>query len=388
MKTRQVRIVIKNLFLILRCFLFFVFNGRADKEILSPKSVIVVQRAKLGDMIVTTSVFRTIKEKYPNCRVTVIGNTMNKKVLEGNRDVDNYIVWVDDIDTMIARLELDHYDFGCITSPNFHSLTALYLSGIKSIAVPVIRNGWSPYETMSYKIIRRLVILKDHRMRHYVPREYLRLLEPIGINSQNIKKYIYWSEDGEKEVKKIISNIKLSYQWLIGIMPGAGNKIKQWPAERFGRVADYLVEKYNAHILIIGSEGNREEIREMLNVSTHKESMTDTSFVSIDELKALVSKLDFTVSVDTGPVYIAEATGVPTVDITGAIDTNEMSPNDGEYHLVVKSSGKPQIWTMNARIYDYNEARRQIESITIEMVIQAIDSLISKIENKRASQIK
>lgn len=388
MNTARIRIIAKNFLLVLRCFLFSISHGKADKEISLPKSVIIVQRGKLGDMIVTTAMFRAVKGSYPNCRVTVVGDAINKKVLEGNPDVDNYILWSDNLEAMVSRLETDHYDFGCITGPNFHSLAVLYLSGIKTIATPIIKNGWSPYETLPYKIIRSLTILKDHHMRRYVPREYLRLLEPIGIYTQNTKKYIYWSPKAEEKAREIISKIDRPYEWLVGIIPGAGNKVKQWPAERFGQVADYLVKKYNAHILVIGSESNRKEINQMLSVVNHKENVTDTSFTSIDEVKALVSKLDFTISVDTGPVFIAEASGVPTVDIAGSIHPDEMSPNDGNKHLVVASEGEPLIMTMNARTFDHEAARKQIEAITVEKVIQTVEKLIDKIKNKKASLIK
>lgn len=383
MNANQTRTFIKNFLIILRCFIFSIFHGKADRKVLTPRSVVIIQRGKFGDMIVTTAMFRAIKGAYPHCRVTVVGDAVNKKVLDGNPDVDNYILWSDHLEVMISRLQSDYYDFGCITGPNFYPLAALYLGGVKTIVAPVISNGWSPYETVSYKIIRRLVILKEHRMRSYVPREYLRLLEPISINTTNTKKYIYWTSRGEDKAKEIISKINRPYEWLVGIMPGAGNKVKQWPAERFGQIADYLIEKYNAHILIIGNESNRKEIDEMLTAVRKREGVTDTSFTSIDEVKALIPRLDFTVSVDTGPVFIAEASGVPTIDIAGSIHPDEMAPNDGDKHLVVVSEGEPLILTMNARVFDREMARDQIEAISLEMVIKVVDELIQKIKNSK-----
>jgi ADP-heptose:LPS heptosyltransferase len=219
-------------------------------------------------------------------------------------------------------------------------------------------------------------------MRHYVPREYLRLLEPIGIFTDDTTKHIFWSKEAEAKITEFISRIGKEYSLLIGILPGAGNKIKQWPASRFSEVADYLIEKYNAYILILGSESERKEIDEMIAFVKNKKRQTECSGFSLDEKKALISKLDMTVSVDTGPIFIAEASGVPTIDIAGSIHPNEMAPNDGKFHLIVKSEGEPQIWTMNARMYDYKEARRQIENITVPMVTEKIDELVDKLKNK------
>jgi heptosyltransferase-2 len=374
--------IIKNILLIFRCLISFVLHGKADKKVFSPKSVVIIQRAKLGDMIVTTSMFRAVKKVYPSCKVTVVGSAINKQVLEGNPDIYKYIVWEDDVSKMITKLNEGQYDFGCMTAPNFHSLCVLYLSGIKSISAPLITNGWSPYETRSYKIIRNFVIKTEHRMREYVPRQFLRLLEPLNIFTDDTTKYIYWSKEAELKITDFISKLESNQSMLIGVMPGAGNKIKQWPAERFSEVADYLIEKYKAYVLIIGSESNRKEIDETLVSIRNKDCVSECSSMSIDELKALVSKLTMTVSVDTGPVFIAEACGVPTLDIAGSIHPSEMSPNDGKYHIVVVSEGEPEIFTMNARIINFEKAKEQIESITVSMVTKKADELIEKIRNR------
>lgn len=383
MGTQRVKTIFQNSYLLARCFFQRLLSGRADKNVRDPKSIIIIQRGQLGDMIVSTAMFRAVKRTYPNCRLTVVGNIINKKVLEGNPDVDEYLVWSDDLNEMITRLKKNLYDFGCITGPNFHSLVALYLSGVKTIAAPVIKNGWSPYQTRPYKMILPLVINVEHRMRHYVPQEYLHLLEPIGISTDNTKKYIYWTKSGEDKVKEILAGIKQPYDLLVGIMPGAGNKVKQWPSARFAEVADYLIEKHNAHILIIGSTSNKLEIDEMFDTVKHKEKVTDTSYTSVDEVKALVSLLDVTISVDTGPIFIAEALDIPTVDIAGSIDPNEMAPNDGKFHLVVTSEGEPEIWTMNATVYNFEKVLRQVESITVQKVISVVDELIAKIRIKK-----
>ena len=52
---------------------------------------------------------------------------------------------------------------------------------------------------------------------------------------------------------------------------------------------------------------------------------TDGLF-SLDELKALIQRLSLFISVDTGPIYIAEAFDVPTIDIIGPMDENEQPP--------------------------------------------------------------
>ncbi len=58
----------KNFFLLVVCVGYFLLRGRAAKKVLNPKSVLVVQLAKMGDMVSTTPVFAAIKKNTRNAK--------------------------------------------------------------------------------------------------------------------------------------------------------------------------------------------------------------------------------------------------------------------------------------------------------------------------------
>ncbi len=143
-------------------------------------------------------------------------------------------------------------------------------------------------------------------------------------------------------------------------------------------MADYLFKKYNAKIIIFGSESERNNSEEMIRYINKDTFFTDsTGAFNIDELKAAISMLNLFISVDTGPIYIAEAFNIATIDIVGPLDENVQPPR-GQFHKIVKleTRKEPAMNLLNARNCDYKEARRQIESITVEMVKNKIDKLI------------
>src|SRR3989339_1901196 len=320
---------IKGIFIFLLCFFYFVFKGKADKKIKSPKKIAIMQTAKLGDMVCTTPMFRAVKEKYPESRLFVIGNKINKEVLDGNPDVNEYIIWENNFWELIKKLKREKIDFACSTHPNFWGLAMLYLAGVPLIAVPAIKKGFSPVETRLYKMLRKFAVAVPHHMGNYAPREYLRLLEPVGIFSDNIKKYLYFTKQADEAIKKFfISNeIDISKDFVVGILPSVGNKIKEWETEKFAQLAGYIYSHYNAKIVIMGGKDDVAKSKEMIKTLNRDTKFTDTTgLFNLDNLKALISKLSLFISVDTGPVYIAEAFGVPTVDIIGPIDEREQPP--------------------------------------------------------------
>jgi ADP-heptose:LPS heptosyltransferase len=370
----------KRLIVLARALVFCLFHGKATRLGGEPQRIIIVQLAKLGDMVCTTPMFRAVKERYPHAHLTVVGDTLNKQVLEGSSDVDDYLVWNGrDTATMERAFCEGRYDFACITGPNFDSLAALLLAGVPAIAVPEVVNGWSPYETKPYKVLKRFCFVKPHSFGAYAPREYLRLLEPIGIKTENTEKHLAYSPEAKQKVEDFLVKCELQPgEKLVGITPSAGNKIKKWPEERFAEIADYLIEKYQARVVIVAGPRDVEESRAMLAEVKHKDRIIDTTeHFSIEELKALIARLDLFIGVDTGPIYIAESFGIPTIDIVGPMDEHEQPPR-GKKHLVVvpRERVRPELHIMNARMYDEAEAIRQVLSITTEEVKGAIDKLL------------
>ncbi|MBU6214867.1 glycosyltransferase family 9 protein [Patescibacteria group bacterium] len=357
------------------CLGYAPFRGRATRRIIDPARIGVVQLAKLGDMVCTTPMFAAVKRRYPDARVSVFGNSINKQVLDGLPTVDEYCVWQPNIFRMASEMRRRHLDFLCVTGPSMEALAAAYLAGVPCIAVPIVSGGYTPYETRPYKLLRLLALCVPHRMGNYAPREYLRLLEPIGIITDDTTKQVVYSDTARRTVDAFLRSNRLVEKRFAVMSPSAGNKIKNWPADRFARVAEYLASR-GLPVVVIGGPRDIEEVAAMMSALEASEGVIDAGDrLSIDELKALVARAVLFVSADTGPIYIAESFGVTTVDIVGPVDEREQPPIGPHHAVVVAPRARPALSLMNARRYDAREARRQVEAITVPMVIQAIEAV-------------
>ena len=370
--------MIKNIKL-LAIFIFAIlarlFTSKTKRPI---KKIVIIQMAKMGDMVCTTPLFKAVKEKYPECELIVVGNKVNGELLENDIYIDKYIVF-DGIRNVVNKLKSERIDYGATAGPGFVNLAVLFLSFIPQISTPRITNGISPYEDIWYKALRLFCVTVDHKMRHYTPREYLRLLLPINISSDDTRKNLFFSEIAEKNIESDLSNMKIMKgDFFVCIAPGAGNKIKQWPSRNFSEVAEYIRDKYGKKILVIGSGKDKNEVDELfLNLKNKENVFNLSSKLNLDELKALISMAGLFISVDTGPIYIAEAFNVSTINIIGPVDENEQSPK-GEGHItIVPKRERAEIFVMDTVNYDESECIKQSESIKIEEVKEAIDSIFS-----------
>lgn len=367
---------IRNFVLFLAGFIVLFFSGGRRCPLgQPPQKILVVQLAKLGDMVCTTPMFRAIKRKYPSSKVYVVGDTVNQKILEGNIDVDSYIIFDHGhIWDVINKIQAEKFDFACTTGPDFLSLVLLVFSRIKLIAAPRVVGG-EANQTRTYSVLQRFVCSSTFRMGTYAPRERLRLLEHIGIYTEDTDKHLSFSKEASASIKTMLESH--TGGMLVGIAPGVGNTIKEWPAERFGVIAEYMLEKHNASIVLIGGPKDASLAETVVNGVTNQKKVINTvGEVSIDELKALISELNLFIAVDTGPIYIAEAFGVPTIDIVGPMDEREQPPI-GKKHVVVvpPERSAPATHIFNSHARDKREARRQALSITSDMVIKKVEKL-------------
>jgi len=375
---------LENIIILITAILYTIFFGNPKKTHFRPENILVVQLGKLGDMVCTTPVFRAVKEEYPNSTLYVLGNLTNKKLLEYNNDVNEYIVFENGIFNMIKRIKLLNIDFACIAGPNMIGLSMLVLSGIESISAPIVVGGKS-IQTKTYSILNKFVIRKEHRMGQYAPREYLKLLEPIGIYTDNIQKHLGYSEIANEKIEKFLkqNNVDVNHDLIIGISPSSGNKIKNWGGKKFAELADYIYKNYKLKIIIIGGNNDEKEVGEMVMLLNKNTKVINTlNMFNLDELKAIISKMSIFISVDTGPVYIAEAFNIPTIDIIGPMDEKEQPPT-GQLHKVVYDTTrkKPEIHIMNARMYNKKEAKRQIDMIIPSMVAEAFNEISGNLRN-------
>lgn len=345
------------------------------------RRIAVVQQAKMGDMVCTTPLLRALKSAYPGAHITVFGDSVNRDLLVGSQDVDSYILFTESLVPTLLAQHKGMFDVGIIPAPSITALHFLVRVGARMILAPRVVAAWSPHETRWYKLLRFFTSTVTHDGTQYAPREYLRLLEPIGIHTTDTRKHLTVSASAAQRAEVLLEDAQYPR---IGIVPSAGNKIKMWPAERFAELAQRVSAEYGGSIVCLGGPRDSEEVQAFLAALAHSVPCVDLSNqLSVEDLKAVVAQLDVIVACDTGTIYIAEAFGVPTVDIVGPVDENVQPPRGPMNAVVVPPYNRiPQMNIVNARVMDKKEARRQALSIEVSQVFDAVQTVLAVTRGK------
>ncbi len=117
---------------------------------------------------------------------------------------------------------------------------------------------------------------------------------------------------------------------------GASKPENRWPAERFGALAQRVVERFASPVFLCGGPVDRESAASALGAVHDEESIHDfVGHTSLGQLIALERRARLFIGCDTGPMHLAVAVGTPVVALFGPAEPRRTGPW-GAGHRVVR----------------------------------------------------
>lgn len=355
-----------------------------------PRHVLVIQRAKIGDMVCTTPLFRALHAHGDRVTVLCLGRTA--EVLQGNpcvADVVRYPPaspgcprWPDDSEAGRAAtraawlrryLLSHHFDVVISVLPGgTNAALGLWITAPLRIATRGRTTGL--FERV-FHLFHHRVIPYQRGTRTY--EHYMALAEAAGAARVPYKHEIFLTEGERKEGGEWLRarGIGAGVPFIVFAL-SAGNKLKEWPFERFVAVARHAQKKWNMFIVFssVDASVTQEAVRLF-----GTDGALDAGGLELRKLTAVIAHARLFVSVDTGPLYIAHALGVPVVNIVGPVDPREQPPPPGpSVALVLPSMSRPTSFVAETPRVSSAEQRRALEETTVEMVCEAVDRMLDE----------
>lgn len=111
------------------------------------------------------------------------------------------------------------------------------------------------------------------------------------------------------------------------ISPCASHILRNWPAERYAKLADHAIREHGMKVILVGSPAPFEAeyctaIEQAMEESAHNICGKDT----LKQLTALLARADLVVAPDTGPAHIASAMGTDVLGLFAASNPNRSGP--------------------------------------------------------------
>ena len=324
-------------YLILPLFYILLFFKRNEA-----KRILVIQTAKIGDLICSTPVFRAVKKRYPHAHLTAMVNPAARGLLEYNPYVNEVIEiergFYRGLAGKIRLARLLHkggYDIAISLNPNLPFTIAMFWALIP-IRISIIPDFFG----ITYRLAS---IFSNHLAKHIrgrlVAETYMEMLKAINIDSKDIAKDVFKSPDADDNVERLLEPRAKSQEprAKVGIAVTSGNRLKEWGAKNIAALADKLIAEKNSSVVLIGSEKDKDVADEIVKLVLYKDSILDAvGKFSLQELPALIERLSLFIGVDTGVIYMADALNIPVVDIAGPSDMEDQRPTGKKVTIIQK----------------------------------------------------
>jgi heptosyltransferase II len=306
-------------------------------EVPDPKNIkrLVVRGTNwVGDAVMTVPALRELRSLLPDAHITLATRSWARGLFADADFLDDLLIY-------------DRRGLGSVAKQIRHwrdrsfDLALLFQNAFEAAVIPLLariplRIGYAT-DARRLLLSHPLQVPEWHNSRHEIF-YYLNIvgeLEQLLYRQSTVLSRAPNSaiavSDGRKT--KALSLLRInglhSEGPLVAMCPGSINsRAKRWPAERYAELADSLMEKLNAEILLIGSPAeldvSQEVARRMCNQPIVLTGKTDLA-----ELTSVLSLVDLLVTNDTGAAHIAAALARPTLVIfgpTNPLTTRPFSP--------------------------------------------------------------
>lgn len=259
----------------------------------------------MGDAILLSPVYKTLKDNIRGVDITVLTNQYAMPFVKAISSVDHVYA----LESVFRR--------GASRVENFLRLCVFF---IKYRFDTIILRGDKRLPQRVFNLAAKICLLKTISMGSYLEEEvsksrhivevYFRILEKLGFEIRERGRLCLTLPDSAlAEAKAFLGNRTGK---LAGIAPISNIKIKNWAPEKTAELIKKLKEKSYDVVLFCADKEYSNKVRDLTG-----NSVLSVGRIDFPLLMGIVSLCKIFIGVDTGPTHLAAALGVPTVGLYG-----------------------------------------------------------------------
>jgi heptosyltransferase-1 len=287
------------------------------------RRILLIKPSSLGDIVHALPTATALRRRFPTASLTWLVKRQWAGVLEGSSALD-HILAVDlslgGWPAAIRAVREGHFDLVVDLQGLLRSAVLAWLSGAP------VRVGFANGREGSPWFYTQKIAILDPGM-HAVDR-YLLIPRSLGgapplIGALDFPLAVDSGADNK------VSEMLLSAGWIAGsplvaINAGARWPTKQWPSSAFAEVADQLQDE-GIRVVVIGSVAESHLANTVVG-HMQTSAINLVGKTSIKELIALLRRVRFLITNDSGPMHLAAALGTPVVALFGPTDPGRTGP--------------------------------------------------------------
>jgi heptosyltransferase-2 len=268
--------------------------------------VLVIQTAFLGDVVLTTPLFRALKELWPDSHLAALVIPETAPILERLPELDEVITHdkraggVGEMGRVMR--EVRGKEFDVVVSPHRSARSSL----IARASGAPRRVGYRE-SALSFLYTERV----PRPLERHEAERILALAEAMGSKPADARPALALA-DGEREAARAAAGAEP----FVVISPSSAWPTKRWTPAGFAAVADHLAAR-GYGVVITGGPTEGKEAGAVI-AAMEAPAVNLAAETTPRELAALVAEAALLVANDSAPVHVASAFDTPTVAVFGA----------------------------------------------------------------------
>jgi ADP-heptose:LPS heptosyltransferase len=298
------------------------------------RSVLVIRIDRLGDVILSTPVYASIKRNLPDAKVTALVSASGKDILHDNPNVDQIIEWKTNKPwETLWQLRKEKFDL-------VFNLNKMF-SGTFSMLTRFSRSKWRVgYDHPQNQWAHQLRVPPEDDNRHETEND-LELLRATGFPDIVENPEVFFNaEENEKISSLIKENKNQPEQALILIKPGTRVQQWGWSPKKFQTITNQLMQSVTKNVFIITGPGEEELVESMVAGLDLKPFCLPK--LTVKELALLIQRSDVLLCNHTGIMHLASATQTPVVAIFKHGNVKRWGPYHTR-HVVLEERGSDDL---------------------------------------------
>jgi ADP-heptose:LPS heptosyltransferase len=261
---------------------------------------LVVRFSSIGDIVLTESVVRCLKEQTTNSEIHYLTKENFLDLVKHNPSINKVHVLSKDWSKLIESLQKEKFDYVIDLHNNLRTKRLKWELKTKSFSFPKRNIEKYIYTRFKYNLLPR--------NEHVVDRYFSTVLE-LNIKNDNQPNRLFINSDNLIELEKF----GLSLKGYLAVAIGAQFNTKKLPIDKMISV----LKKCNLPIVLLGNEKDQQHAQEIINSLTSKEIHSFCGKLNLLQSASLVEQAAVLLTHDTGLMHIAACFETPIVSVWG-----------------------------------------------------------------------
>jgi heptosyltransferase-2 len=292
------------------------------------RNLLILRGGALGDFLLTLPVVAAVHRQWPAVAIDLLIDSRFAELAIGSG-------WVRKVHSLEAALMAQLYVSDTERDPEL----AKGLRGYDAAICYLEDSERTIRRTLEEAGIRQYIFVSPRVTRGHATDHFMEALRGFGLETRS----------GEfAELHLPLGNVRAErvgcvaqHGPFVAIHPGSGNALKNWPVDRFIRLADQIQKTMAFHPVFL--LGEAEDCLENVLEKAMPSALCLTK-LKLMEVAAVLKQARFYIGNDSGISHLAAALGTPTWALFGPTDPAQWAPRGLQVHVVRNS--KPGLYPM------------------------------------------